>query len=94
MTLTPIIPSTTIVSGTNEAFGAFPVVDSRGNIYVFYESRLPGSFRQLGTPNRSIRMVKSTNGGTSFPINVQVSNGFFQQQLQTLYHVETKMIVR
>ncbi|MFA2814008.1 exo-alpha-sialidase [Bacillus paranthracis] len=77
VTLNPIIPSTTIVSGTNETFGAFPVVDSRGNIYVFYESRLPGSFVQLGTPNRSIRMVKSTDGGTSFPINVQVSNGFF-----------------
>ena len=78
LTLNPIIQSTTIVSGANEVFGAFPVVDSRGTIYVFYESRLPGTFTQIGTPNRSIRMVKSTNGGTSFPINVQVSNGLFQ----------------
>ena len=77
LTLNPIIQSTTIVSGANAAFGAFPVVDSRGNVYVFYESRLPNSFTQLGTPNRSIRMAKSTNGGTSFPINVEVSNGLF-----------------
>lgn len=78
ITLTPIIQSKTIVSGTNETFGAFPVVDSRGNIFVFYESRLPGSFTQLGVPNRSIRMAKSTNGGTTFSINVQVSNGLFE----------------
>ncbi|MFJ7472147.1 sialidase family protein, partial [Peribacillus frigoritolerans] len=75
--ITPIIESTTIVSGNNEVFGAFPVVDSRGIIYVFYESRLPGSFPQLGVPNRSIRMVKSTDGGNNFEPPVEVSNGLF-----------------
>ncbi|PEL62867.1 hypothetical protein [Bacillus toyonensis] len=77
VTLTPIIPSQTIVAGANAVFGAFPVVDKAWNIYVFYESRLPGTFAQLNTANRSIRMAKSIDGGNTFPINVQVSAGLF-----------------
>jgi hypothetical protein len=56
------------VSGTNEVFGAFPVVDTAGTIYIFYESRLPGTLTQLDAPNRSIRIAKPTDGGNTFPI--------------------------
>lgn len=76
-TLTPIIQNETIPAGTDEFFGTFPVVDSHGNIYVFYENYLPNSFTVGGTPNRSIHMVKSTNGGVSFESPVQVSKGLF-----------------
>ncbi|EPZ0458715.1 TPA: exo-alpha-sialidase [Bacillus paranthracis] len=77
VTVTPIIQNETIPAGTNEFFGAFPVVDPHGNIYVFYEDFLPNSFTVPRTPNRSIRMVKSTDGGVSFQAPVQVSNGLF-----------------
>lgn len=76
--LVELIPSKTIVSGTNEVFGPFTVVDNQGNVYVFYESRLPGTFTNITTPTRSIRMAKSTNGGDTFPIDVQVSAGLFE----------------
>ncbi|MEM5643226.1 hypothetical protein AAHB52_22445 [Bacillus toyonensis] len=38
---------------------------------------MPGTFAQLNTANRSIRMAKSIDGGNTFPINVQVSAGLF-----------------
>jgi len=76
--LVQLIPSKTIVSGTNEVFGPFTVVDKQGNVYVFYESRLPGTFTNINTPTRSIRMAKSTDGGNTFPIDVQVSAGLFE----------------
>lgn len=78
LNLVPLIQSQTIISGTNEVFGPFVIVDKKGNIYVFYESRLPGSFTTVTGPTRQIRMAKSTNGGNTFPIDVQVSAGLFE----------------
>lgn len=76
--LVPLIQSKTIISGTNEVFGPFVVVDKKGNIYVFYESRLPGSFTTVTGPTRQIRMAKSTDGGNTFPTDIQVSAGLFE----------------
>ncbi|EJV69794.1 hypothetical protein BWGOE3_35140 [Bacillus mycoides] len=50
--------------------GANLVVDKQGNIYVFYEEIT--NFLQLGQPNRTIRMRKSTDGGNTFPLNTDV----------------------
>lgn len=64
-----IIGSTTIVFAVPNEFtvqGSFPVIDSAGNIYVFYEffdPNIPNS------SNRSIRMVRSTDGGVTFNSN-------------------------
>ncbi|MED4287386.1 sialidase family protein [Priestia megaterium] len=76
LNLTQLIPSKTIVTGgpTNNNSGAFIVVDSVGDIYVFYERREDS--RVINTPNRSIRMTKSTDGGNTFPIDVPVSPPF------------------
>lgn len=74
--LTELIASKDIVVSDGIEFGAFPVIDSAGNIYVFYEHGDPGAFTQLGTPNRIIRMVKSTDGGNSFQPSVPVSSTF------------------
>ncbi|MFB2347918.1 exo-alpha-sialidase [Priestia megaterium] len=68
--LTEVIGSKNIVAGAPATSGAFIVVDSVGDIYVFYERR---DFGVIGVPNRSIRMTKSTDGGNTFPIDVQVS---------------------
>ncbi|WP_420911251.1 sialidase family protein [Priestia aryabhattai] len=87
--LTELIPSNTIISGTNEVFGPFIVVDKQGNIYVFYESRLPGTFRNINTQNRSIRMAKSTDGGNTFPIDIQVSAGLFEAAANSVAKCET-----
>lgn len=73
--LTPIITDQVIVTGgTNFIQGSFVVVDDLGGIYVFYEEI--SAFNTLGQPNRTIRMVKSTDGGNTFPINVAVSTPF------------------
>lgn len=56
-----IVPSS--VSGFNPVQGSFPVVDSQGNIFVFYEAFTPNPPNQ---PLLSIRMVKSTDGGDTF----------------------------
>jgi hypothetical protein len=75
--LTPIIQNQTIVLGnTNFLIGTFVVVDNLGTIYVFYEQILAGQINTLGQPNRSIRMTKSTDGGTTFPINVPITTPF------------------
>ncbi|MGE5701968.1 MAG: exo-alpha-sialidase [Clostridia bacterium] len=75
VTLTPIITDQVIVTGgTNFVTGSNVVVDDLGGIYVFYEET--SAFNTLGQPNRTIRMVKSINGGISFPINVAVSTPF------------------
>lgn len=73
--LTPIITDQVIVTGgTNFVTGAFVVVDDLGGIYVFYEET--SAFQTLGQPNRTIRMVKSIDGGNTFPINIAVSTPF------------------
>ncbi|WP_336992518.1 sialidase family protein [Bacillus toyonensis] len=73
--LTPIITDQVIVTGGNNFVqGSFVVVDDLGGIYVFYEEI--SAFNTLGQPNRTIRMVKSTDGGNTFPINVAVSTPF------------------
>ncbi|MBS7530279.1 exo-alpha-sialidase [Hazenella sp. IB182353] len=75
--LSPIITDQVIVTvtgGTTFVQGSFVIVDDLGGIYVFYEEI--SGFNTLGQPNRVIRMVKSTDGGSTFPINVAVSNPF------------------
>ena len=72
--LTQLIASKTIVAGGPNNSGAFIAVDSVGDIYIFYERR--DNFAQIGQPNRSIRMIKSTDGGNTFPLNIQVSPFF------------------
>lgn len=62
-----IVPSLT--PGFNGVQGSFVVVDNLGNIYVFYTAFDPN----IPFPsNRSIKMVKSTDGGLTFsePITV------------------------
>jgi hypothetical protein len=78
VTLNPIITDQVIVTGgTNFVTGSFVVVDDLGGIYVFYEEISPATaFNTLGQPNRTIRMVKSIDGGNTFPINVAVSTPF------------------
>lgn len=71
--LTPLITDQVIVPGGGVQ-GSFPVVDAAGNIYVFYLEN--NGFNVLGQPNRTIRMVRSTNGGVTFPTNVAVSAPF------------------
>ncbi|MGN7398067.1 exo-alpha-sialidase [Peribacillus frigoritolerans] len=72
--LTPIITDQVIVpSGTNFVSGSFVVVDKRGAIYVFYEE-IPTNV--LHQPNRTIRMLKSTDGGNTFPITTTISPPF------------------
>jgi len=73
LNLNPIIPSKNIVTGNISVSGAFVVVDKQGTIYVFYEQRPASS---LGQANRTIRMTKSTDGGNTFPIDIQVSSPF------------------
>lgn len=61
-----IIGSKTIVNAVSNEFtvqGSFPVIDSAGNIYVFYEFFDPNI---PNAANRSIRMVRSTDGGATF----------------------------
>lgn len=73
--LTPIITDQVIVTGgTNFITGSFVVIDDQGVIYVFYEEI--SAFDNIVQPNRTIRMVKSTDGGNTFPINVPVSTPF------------------
>ncbi len=73
--LTPIITDQVIASGgANFITGSFVVVDDQGVIYVFYEEI--SAFAVLGQPNRTIRMVRSTDGGNTFPINVPISTTF------------------
>ncbi|WP_257143585.1 exo-alpha-sialidase [Bacillus thuringiensis] len=77
--LTPIIQNQNIVVGnTVRVTGSYVLVDKRGIIYVFYEETTGGfaGFQTLGQPNRTIRMVKSIDGGNTFPINVAVSAPF------------------
>jgi hypothetical protein len=59
----PLISSKPIVIG--EVQGSFPVVDSIGVIYVFYEDFSSG---------KSIRVVKSTDGGITFSPPIIVSS--------------------
>lgn len=77
--LAPIIPSKTIVVGGNNFIsGSFVVVDKQGVIYVFYEEIAGGNIGRLtiGVPNRTIQMIKSTDGGNTFSAKVPVSNPF------------------
>ncbi|UNK35294.1 glycoside hydrolase [Bacillus sp. N5-665] len=84
--LNPIITDQVIVppSANNFISGSFVVVDNRGVIYVFYEEisdpnpadMIPPR-NYLNDSNRTIRMLKSTDGGNTFPINVPVSIPFF-----------------
>lgn len=77
--LAPIIPSKTIVAGgANFVSGSFVVVDKQGVIYVFYEEIAGGNTGRLtiGVPNRTIQMIKSTDGGNTFSAKVPVSNPF------------------
>lgn len=65
-TPTQLIGSQTIVDAIPNEFtvqGSFPVIDSAGNIYVFYEFFDPNI---PTASNRSIRMVRSTDGGANF----------------------------
>ncbi|WP_240515137.1 sialidase family protein [Bacillus wiedmannii] len=83
--LTPIITDQVIVPPAVNTFvsGSFVLVDDLGGIYVFYEQitdpnpadMIPPQ-NNLNTPNRTIRMVKSVDGGNTFPINVPVSIPF------------------
>lgn len=74
--LTPIITDQVIIpGGTNFVTGSFVVIDERGVIYVFYLET--SEFDNINQANRTIRMVKSTDGGNTFPINVPVSAPFF-----------------
>lgn len=61
-----LIPSKAIVNSV--AQGAFPVVDRRGNLYVFYED-----FAAPPPINRSIRLVRSFDGGQTFSPPIIVS---------------------
>ncbi|MED2792101.1 sialidase family protein [Bacillus wiedmannii] len=76
--LTPIITDQVIVPPAPNTFinGSFVVVDNRGVIYVFYEQIMEPR-NNLNNSNRTIRMLKSTDGGNTFPINVPVSIPFF-----------------
>ncbi|PEM93749.1 hypothetical protein CN558_24045 [Bacillus wiedmannii] len=83
--LTPIITDQVIVPPVANTFisGSFVLVDNLGGIYVFYEQitdpnpadMIPPQ-NNLNTPNRTIRMLKSVDGGNTFPINVPVSIPF------------------
>lgn len=59
-TIVPAVPNISTVQGS------FPVIDNAGNIYVFYEFFDPNI---PNDSNRSIRMVRSTDGGANFNIN-------------------------
>ena len=73
--LTPIITDQVIVAGgTNFVTGSFVIVDNQGVIYVFYEELAASN--NIVQPNRTIRMLRSTDGGNTFPINVAVSAPF------------------
>lgn len=64
-----LIGSTTIVDAVPNEFtvqGSFPVIDSAGNIFVFYEFFDPNI---PNDSNRSIRMVRSIDGGVTFNKN-------------------------
>ncbi|MGQ0514749.1 hypothetical protein ACT453_20035, partial [Bacillus sp. D-CC] len=69
-------PQKSIVADTFIS-GSFVLVDNLGGIYVFYEQitdpnpadMIPPQ-NNLNTPNRTIRMLKSVDGGNTFPINV------------------------
>jgi hypothetical protein len=83
--LTPIITDQVIVPPTGNEFvsGSYVIVDDLGGIYVFYERIIdpnPGDGipprNYINTPNRTIRMLKSTDGGNTFPINIAISNPF------------------
>ncbi|MDD7794377.1 sialidase family protein [Clostridium sp. 'White wine YQ'] len=66
VTPTVLIASKTI-SPDNNVSGSFPVIGPDGTIYVFYEQITSGV-------NRVIRMVKSTDGGTTFSPPTTVAN--------------------
>ncbi|RFT62652.1 exo-alpha-sialidase [Bacillus clarus] len=77
--VTPIITDQVIVTGgSNFISGSFVVVDKQGVIYVFYEEIAGGDTGRLtiGVPNRTIQMIKSTDGGNTFSAKVPVSNPF------------------
>ncbi|WP_243765410.1 exo-alpha-sialidase [Bacillus arachidis] len=83
--LAPIITDQVIIPPAANTFvsGSFVLVDNLGGIYVFYEEITdpnPADMirpqNYLNTPNRTIRMVKSVDGGNTFPIRVAVSNPF------------------
>ena len=67
-TPTVLIASKNLVTGA-ALQNSFPVIDSRGNIFVFYED-FNGSY--IGV-TREIRMVKSTDGGINFSTPITVS---------------------
>lgn len=79
--LTQLIASKDIVNNGVLNSGAFIVIDSTGNIYVFYER--VDNFFTIGQPNRSIRMVKSIDGGNTF-IDLPVSLPFAAAATTTL----------
>ncbi|WP_245592209.1 exo-alpha-sialidase [Ectobacillus panaciterrae] len=75
VTLNGLITDKDIISPPNAntfVRGANVVVDKHGIIYVFYEQVL-NDFNLLGQPNRTIRMIKSTDGGNTFPLNTDVA---------------------
>ncbi|MCU5657365.1 exo-alpha-sialidase [Bacillus mycoides] len=73
--LNPLITDRDIIIPPNAntfVRGANVVVDKQGNIYVLYEQIL-NDFNLLGQPNRTIRIIKSTDGGNTFPQNTDVA---------------------